>query len=182
MAKYDESQKLEVVQEYLSGSMGAKSLAKKHGIGRTRIVRWVAGYRQHGIEGLRAKRSQYSAEFKLSVLREIERQELSLTQAEVLFDVREAGAIARWLRQYHEGGPQALKPKPKPKPRDCPKKMPTPKPPKVLPAQVDDASALEALRKENEYLRAEVAYLKKVQALVRENRQAAPKGRKPSSS
>ena len=112
------------------------------------------------------------------MLREIERQELSLNQAEVLFDVREAGAIARWLRQYHEGGPQALKPKP----RGRPQKMPTPKPPKVLPAQVDDASALEALRKENEHLRAEVAYLKKVQALVRENRQAAPKGRKPSSS
>lgn len=45
MAKYDEIQKLEVVQEYLSGGMGAKSLAKKYGIGRTRIVRWVAGYR-----------------------------------------------------------------------------------------------------------------------------------------
>jgi len=179
MAKYDEIQKLEVVQEYLSGGMGAKSLAKKYGIGRTRIVRWVAGYRQHGIEGLRAKRSQYSAEFKLSVLREIERQELSLNQAEVLFDVREAGAIARWLRRYHEGGPEALKPKPRGRPK---KMMPTPKPPKVLPAQVDDASALEALRKENEHLRAEVAYLKKVQALVRENRQAAPKGRKPSSN
>lgn len=57
-----------------------------------------------------------------------------------------------------------------------------PPPPKNLPPQADDASALETLRKENEYLRAEVAYLKKVQALVREGRQAAPKKRKPSSS
>ncbi|MCU7371497.1 IS3 family transposase [Paucibacter sp. O1-1] len=161
MTKYNESLKLEVVQEYLSGGMGSKSLAKKYGIGRTRIVRWVAGYRQHGIEGLRAKCSQYSAEFKLSVLREIERQELSHLQAAAMFDLRDAGAIARWLRQYHEGGLEALKPKP----RGRPKKMPTPKPPKALPAQVDDASALEALRKENEYLRAEVAYLKKPRGL-----------------
>jgi len=178
MTKYNEKLRLEVVQEYLSGSLGQKSLAKKYGIGRACIARWIAGYRQHGILGLRAKRSEYSVEFKLTVLREIERQELSHTQAAALFDLREAGAIARWLRQYHQGGPEALKPKP----RGRPKKMPSPKPPKVLPPQVDDASALEALRKENEYLRAEVAYLKKVQALVRENRQAAPKGRKPSSS
>lgn len=178
MTKYNESLKLEVVQEYLSGSMGANSLAKKYGISRTRIVRWIAGYRLHGIEGLREKRSQYSAEFKLSVLREIEQQELSHLQAAAVFDLRDAGAIARWQRQYHEGGLEALKPKP----LGRPKKMPTPKPPQVLPAQVDDASALEALRKENEYLRAEVAYLKKVQALAQEKRQAAPKGRKPSSS
>lgn len=178
MTKYDESQKLEVVQEYLSGSMGTKSLAKKYGVGRTQVVRWVAAYRHHGIDGLRAKHCHYSAEFKLSVLREIEQRELSHTQAAALFDLREAGAIARWLRQYHEGGPEALKSKP----RGRPKKMPTPKPPKTLPTQGDDANALEALRKENEHLRAEVAYLKKVQALVREKRQAAPKKRKPSSS
>lgn len=178
MTKYDESQKLEVVQEYLSGAIGSKSLAKKYGIGRTLVARWIAAYRHHGIDGLRAKHRQYSAEFKLSVLREIEQRELSHTQAAALFDLREAGAIARWQRQYHEGGPEALKPKP----RGRPKKMPTPKLPKALPAQGDEASALEALRKENEYLRAEVAYLKKVQALVREKRQAAPKERKPSSS
>jgi transposase len=60
--------------------------------------------------------------------------------------------------------------------------MPSPKPPKALPPQDEDASALEALRKENEHLRAEVAYLKKLEALVRAKRQAAPKERKPSSS
>ena len=60
--------------------------------------------------------------------------------------------------------------------------MPTSKPPKVLSAQDNDASAFEALRKENEYLRTEVAYLKKLEALVRANRQAALKGRKPSSN
>jgi transposase len=178
MTKYDESLKLEVVQEYLSGSLGYKSLAKKYGIGRALIARWIAGYRLHGRAGLRTKHSRYSAEFKLSVLREIERRELSHTQAAALFDLREASAIARWLRQYHEGGPEALKPKP----RGRAKKMPTPKPPKVLPSQVDDAGALDALCKENEYLRAEVAYLKKVQALAQEKRQAVPKGRKPSSS
>ena len=57
--------------------------------------------------------------------------------------------------------------------------MTAPKPPEPTPAHADDARTLQALRKENEYLRAEVAYLKKLDALVRANRQAAQKKRKP---
>jgi transposase len=43
----------------------------------------------------------------------------------------------------------------------------------------EEARTLEQLEKENELLRAEVAYLKKLDALVRTARQAAPKKRKP---
>jgi len=179
MTKYSESLKLKVVQEYLSGSAGHKSLAKQYGVGRTSVLRWVASYREHGEKGLRKKFSQYDVAFKLSVLRRVERESLSQTQAAALFGLRGgAGVVAKWSRQYHEGGPQALKPKP----RGRPKKMPTLKPPKALLPQDDEANALEALRKENEYLRAEVAYLKKLEALAQARRQAAQKKRKPSSS
>ena len=179
MARYDESLKLEVVQKYLSGSVGHKTLAKQYGVERTSLQRWIERYREHGESGLRKKYSQYSEKFKLSVLRRMQRQCLSQAQVAALFDLRGGpGVVAKWLRQYHEGGPEALKPKP----RGRPKTMPSPKPPKALPPQDDDASALEALRKENEHLRAEVAYLKKLEALVRAKRQAAQKERKPSSS
>jgi transposase len=57
--------------------------------------------------------------------------------------------------------------------------MTVPKPPEPTPPHADDARTLQALRKENEYLRAEVAYLKKLDALVRANRQAAQRKRKP---
>ncbi|AKJ32131.1 hypothetical protein AAW51_5440 [Caldimonas brevitalea] len=141
--------------------------------------RWIAAYREHGEKGLRKKLSHYSAEFKLSVLRQVKRQELSHTQAAVLFELRGGGGVvATWQRQYDEGGLQALHPKP----RGRPKTMPKPKPTELPPPQAQDTRSLEELRKENEALRAEVAYLKKLEALVRTNRQAAPKGRKPSSS
>lgn len=78
-----------------------------------------------------------------------------------------------WERQYHEGGLDALKPKL----RRRQKKMPSSKPPKPLPPPAEDARSLEQLRKENEYLRAEVAYLKKLQALRQEKEPAAPKKR-----
>jgi transposase len=179
MAKHDERLKLKVVRQYLSGSAGPRELAERYGVGRTTLRSWINRYREHGAKALRRKYAEYSSAFKLCVLRRMEREGLSRQQVTVVFDIRGGGGVVtKWLRQYHEGGPAALDLKP----RGRPKKMPTSKPPKDLPPQSDETSALEALRKENEYLRAEVAYLKKVQALVRENRQAAPKGRKPSSS
>lgn len=52
-----------------------------------------------------------------------------------------------------------------------------PQSPKPLPPSAEEARALEQLRKENEYLRAEVAYLKKLRALRQEKELAAPKKR-----
>lgn len=179
MAKHDESLKLEIVQAYLAGPSGCKALAKQYEVAPSSVRRWIAGYQQHGARALSKKFDHYSQEFKLRVLREIKQQELSQAEAAARFDVRGVGAIAIWQRQYDEGGPEALKPKPRGRP---PKTMSIPKPPKAAPPPADDASALEKLRKENEYLRAEVAYLKKLEALVRAKRQAAHKERKPSSS
>jgi transposase len=178
LAKHDESLKLEIVQAYLAGPIGYKALAKRYEVARSSLRRWIAGYQQHGAQALSKKFTHYSQEFKLRVLREIKQQGLSQAEAAARFDVRCVGAVSIWQRQYDEGGPEALKPKPRGRP---PKTMPTPKPPKAQPP-ADDASALEKLRKENEYLRAEVAYLKKLEALVRARRQPAQNKRKPSSS
>jgi transposase len=165
----------------LAGSLGHKAIAKQYGIGRTSLRSWVARYLEHGWEGLRRKHGPvYSAEFKLAVLRRVKSQELSDTRAAAVFNLRGgSNIVARWRRLYDEGGPQALHPKPRGRP---PKTMPKPKSTQASPPPADDSRSLETLRKENEALRAEVAYLKKVEALVRASRQAAPKERKPSSS
>jgi transposase-like protein len=73
MAKHDESVKLELVRRYLSGSIGTRELAKQYGVGRTSLRSWVDRYREHGAKGLRKKYSQYSAQFKLSVLSRMKR-------------------------------------------------------------------------------------------------------------
>jgi len=179
MARHDESFKLEVVRQYLSESIGARALASRYGLDHGTVRRWAERFRQHGEEGLRKKSSRYDAQFKLAVLRRMWQEELSRRQVAALFDLRGGhGVVSAWERQYHERGLDALKPKP----RGAPKRMTVPKPPKPaqpLPSHTDDARTLEALRKENEHLRAEVAYLKKLDALVRANRQAAQKKRKP---
>jgi len=175
MAKYDEEVKQTIVQEYLTGASGYKVLAAKFGVHRITIRGWVKVYRQHGDAGLRKKFSHYSAEFKLSVLNQMWHQGLSYNEVVALFDLRGGTkVVSGWARQYHEGGLDALEPRP----RGRPKKMKTPEAPLPAPVQPQDSRTPEDLRKENEYLRAEVAYLKKLDALVRAKKQAAPKKRK----
>ena len=177
MSKYDEQFKRAVVDEYLSGGPGFKTLAHKYDVDHATVRKWVRGYQMHGDAALRRKPARYSAQFKLSVLQRMWSEELSHRQTLVLFDIRAGVAILnKWERQYHEGGPEALEPRR----RGRPKKMPAPKPPKPPKSSstpVDESKALQALRKENEYLRAEVAYLKKLKALLQTKEQAAQKKR-----
>lgn len=176
MTKYNESFKLAIVQEYLSGSLGYQALGDKHSVDRAAIRRWVSSYEHHGLAGLRKKSSHYSAQFKRSVLERMRAESLSCRQVIALFDLRGSTAVvAAWARQYHEGGLDALKPKP----RGSAKKMTSPESPKPVPAPPADTRTLEDLRKENDYLRAEVTYLKKLDALVRARRPPAQKKRKP---
>ncbi|AJY07150.1 transcriptional regulator [Burkholderia vietnamiensis] len=171
MAKYDERFRLQVVREYLEGEASTRTLAARYGVGRTVIRRWVASYREHGVAGLRRKVGQYDARFKLSVLQRMQRDGLSYGQTAAVFDIRSVGHVSTWERLYHEGGFDALSPRRRGRPR----KMATSLPPKPTEAGSPDERSREELLKENEYLRAEVAYLKKLDALLQAKKQAAQK-------
>lgn len=171
MTKYDERFRRRVVQAYLAGEAGTKTLAHRYGVGRTMVRRWVASYREHGEQGLRKKHSHYDARFKLSVLQRMRRDELSYAQVAALFGIRNERSIPIWERLYHEGGIDALTPRR----RGCPPKMTTSPPPKSTDDTVQKEPTREELLKEIVYLRAEVAYLKKFDALLQSRKQAAPR-------
>jgi transposase len=176
MTKYDESFKRRVVKEYLGGEGGFRLLGRKYGVGHSMLRRWVSAYRAHGETGLRKKHEAYSAEFKMSVLQHMWRHDLSYQRTCAVFDLREANSVSRWERQYHEGGFEALMPRRKGRPpRMAQPKQPCP--PRNAP--VEERSR-EDLLKENEYLRAEVAYLKKLDELLRAREQAKPKKKRKS--
>jgi transposase len=175
MSKYDEVFKRKVVRKYLSGAAGFKSTGHRYGLDQSTVRRWVEAYRAHGIEGLRKKHTTYDAQFKLSVLRRMQADELSCRQVVALFDLRGGtGVVTQWQRQYDQGGLEALMPRL----RGRPKRISMTKPPETPLPLVEDKPTFETLCKENEYLRAEVAYLKKLDALVRAKREAAQKKRK----
>lgn len=153
--------------------IGTKRLATLYRVAHSSIQRWVASYQLHGEAGLRPKYSSYDATFRLNVLRHKWDQDLSSNQVAAIFEIRDPGCINRWERQYHEGGVGALAPRP----RGC---RPMTKQ-KTLPltdvAKPDSERSQEDLVRELEYLRAENAYLKKLDALIQSKKAAAKKKR-----
>jgi transposase len=63
-------------------------LARQWSVPEEKISTWVSHYRLHGIEGLRPKRSTYSAQFKLQVLSHQDREQLSSRQVAAIYNIR----------------------------------------------------------------------------------------------
>ena len=164
MAKYDERFKLDAVQRYLSGLKGYEEVARDCGIDYSMLRRWVASYKLHGSMGLRSRYTRYTAQFKLDVLRRIRRDGLSDRQAVAIYNLGDAGVIGRWRSQYDEGGVGALEPRRRGRPA-----MPHKHPPELAPKDMTEKQ----LREEVAYLRAELDYLKKLDALIQAERTEA---------
>ena len=154
--KYTYEQKLESVLLVLKSGYSSREVARMIGCNYKHILRWVAYYEAHGKEGLRIKTRSYSAGFKLSVITYMHENNLSLLEAAVKFSIPSDNTVFKWNRIYLKEGPTGFK-------KDHKRKMKKPKKPKAIPKSKE-----EALQKELEYLRAENAYLKKLQTLVEE--------------
>lgn len=168
MKKYQTEFKLKVVKSFLDGNGGAKLLARQWSVPEEKIRTWVSHYRLHGIDGLKPKRSKYSTQFKLQVLSHQEREQLSNRQVAAVYDIRNPNQVVVWRRKLDEGGVEAFRIMEQEhasmkKESSC-----------LEPPSTDITDSAQALREENERLRAEVAYLKKLQALIRAKRSAAP--------
>ncbi len=133
-----------------------------------KIRTWVSHYRLHGLDGLRPKRSVYSAQFKLQVLSHQNREQLSSRQVAAIYDIRNPNQVVVWRRKLDTTGVAALESKQQGRPDMKPKRCRPVSPDTVT------ADPTRDLRDENERLRAEVAYLKKLHALIRTKRSAAP--------
>lgn len=165
MGKYTAEFKLTVVQRYLEGTMGYRILAEHFGISNHSLIeRWVGFFRHHGKDGLTSKRASYSANFKFSVLQHMWDNMLSQGQTAAAFNIRRPATVGTWERAYRAGGIEALaSSRRRPHMQPAPEKPDTP--------EVDNRSREELLAELLE-LRVEVAYLKKLEALVREQKQS----------
>lgn len=111
---------------------------------------------------------KYETQFKLQILVHQGPEQLSSRRVAALYDIRNPNQVVVWRRNLDQGRLQASEngkeeqPKMKPE-RRCATPSST---------VVDDAE--KTLREANDRLRAEVAYLKKLQALIRSKKSAAP--------
>lgn len=162
MAKYSEQFKLAIVEQYLDGKHGYGSIAAEHALPDSTVRTWVRLYAAHGTDGLVKKFSHYDAEFRLRVLNRMWDEELSYKQVASIYNIRNASCIGHWERCYHDGGLDALIPRKRGRPNAMPK-LPPPEP--APPPDAAENTHDEMVAELNQ-LRMEVAYLKKLQALI----------------
>ncbi|MGW6032898.1 transposase [Gordonia terrae] len=143
---------------FFEEGFGDRWVATKMGSSREAVKTLYQRWRIHGRGALVKKRVQgtYSFEFKVSLVQRFLAGENALTLSQ------EAGLsspqqLKAWARIYRRDGVDGLKPKPRGRPRNQP---------------VEELSELEQLRRENERLRAENAYLGKLQALRQQHRRS----------
>jgi transposase len=124
------------------------------GVSRWPVKRLHRRWKIHGEGALvtRPTKRSYSYDFKLALVERFLAGE-SATDLAVEAGLSSPVLLRTWVQVYRREGAEALRPKPKGRPRK------TDAPP---PAEI---SELERLRRENERLRAEVAYLGKLRAL-----------------
>jgi len=169
MAKYSTEFKLEVIRHYLSKVEGFARTAKRFGIPRIYVRYWVGAYELHGMKSFQRTNATVSAKQKALIIRTIKKEGISIFQACIRFNISGAVTILKWQRLYNEGGIKFLEYK---KPSGRPNLMPTKaKPFKPSNKPVTEMSPKE-LARELEYRRAEVAYLKKLDALIQEQKLA----------
>ena len=159
--KYDLSLKLECIDLELKKHYSVFYVSKLKGPNESNIRKWLSFYEKYGQQGLLPRRNQsYSVSFKLKVLETIEQDFLSLKEACLEFNIPDSAIILKWQKDFTNFGVQGLKPKPKGRPKSMTnfkrKKRKLDKP----------LTREEELLLENEALRCELAYLKKLQALI----------------
>jgi len=155
MGKFSLEEKYQAVQAYLSGKESYRDIGRRIGANHKAIVKWVALYEAHGMDGLIKRYTGYTAEFKMDVLNFMSESGTSLLETAAIYNISAPTTILQWKRTLEEHGADALKPKKKGRPSMKEEKKPS----------APEGSA-EALQAEIERLRMENAYLKKLNALV----------------
>jgi transposase len=150
--------RLQIIKDNLRGN-SVRFLSKKWNISTSLIRKWIDHYRSSGKKGLLPKRHlYYSRDFKLKVVTAYKDNGLSLRDCCLQFNIPSQSTVISWARQYEQLGIDGLSEQ-KGRPRIMKKDKPPEKKAKPL-------TRLEELEKDNLYLRAEIDYLKKLDALT----------------
>lgn len=171
--------KIKIVREYNQG-YSPQYLANKYHVAVGTIRNWCSQHEMYGREGLEKSMSKtkYSGEFKRSVLKYRQINQTSYKETAQRFGIKNISTIANWQRAFDtKGFPGLESPKGRPKTKGdsiMAKKEDSSR--KLTPSELEE---LIELREKNQYLEAELAYLKKLDALIQKKSRTK---RKPKSS
>ena len=106
--KYSYEEKLTAVLSVVRGQHSVSSASKHFGISYTPLSRWIARYKEFGEAGLRIRQYTYSGDFKLSAIRHMHENHLSLTETTAKFGIYNESTLSKWERIYYEEGESGL--------------------------------------------------------------------------
>ena len=158
MSKYSYDLKMQIILEHKTKHYGSRILERKYGIRHSIIELWISQYELNG--KFTEPTRHFSGEFKLKVLNYQQEHHLSDPQTALIFGITNHGTICAWRKKYITGGTEALFQK-QGRRSKMPKKSLIPNKPR------------EEWTKDEElaYLRMENEYLKKLTALIQEDKQ-----------
>jgi transposase len=159
MSKYSNEFKLKVIKYYKEGH-GFLSTAKYFNIpAKATVQKWVRKYDTNGAKGIiKNIKASYSGEFKQYVVEYMHNNHLSCLETAIQFNLAGDQIVNKWERIYYEEGPQGLYIERRGRSKNMSSKQR-----KKLSKEVE-----EDLIAENQRLRMENEYLKKLNALVQE--------------
>lgn len=178
MSKYSKCFKLKVVNAYVSKGISGRTIAASFNLNPSQLYKWVSTYKHHGADALipRHQHLDYSATFKASVLTYKRLHRASCPEVALRFHIPSASTVFMWERRYNQGGINALTTR---LGRPGMKKPKNPADPQIANKPWTELTSKELLR-EIEYLQAENAYLKKLDALIQEEKLTQKLKPKPS--
>lgn len=160
-----------LVKELLQGRIGSTELSVKHGISARYLRRLAKRYEDHGSLNHQDSNNSYEKSFKLACVLSVIKKRLSLSEAATQFGIPSDSTLLHWMKLYGEFGEEGLETTKVGRPKN----MSIPKKKKKKESPISEGSALQ---EELEYLRAENAYLKKLSALIQQEKSKAS-GSKP---
>ncbi|EOQ01592.1 hypothetical protein KOY_05084 [Bacillus cereus VDM021] len=171
MSKFSSKEKIRAVRRYLSGNEGGKTIAKSIGVHPSILHQWIKQYEFSGKNAFKKRYTSYSVPFKLNVLNYMNEKGTSIRETAAIFNIPSYETLRKWKVAYEAGGLDALQSKKKGHQSMKNKKLNTTKDHGII------EGSIEALQAENERLRMENAYLKKLNALVQNKEKSRNKTR-----
>ena len=158
--KHDIEARKAAIELYGRGH-GSKSAAKALSVPRSTVRQWLYVYRSFGSEVLLSmdgKQARYTYERKVAAASAVVDGGMTKTEAMATFGIMSMSPLKKWCALYRRGGAEALRPRPKGRPSGS----------KARPSgsKARPRTREQELEERCRRLETEVAYLKKLRALV----------------
>lgn len=157
-----------LVKEVVSGSIGSRELSRKHGINDRYLRRLVKNYEDRGSLSHQQVNNIYDKALKVACVLSVIKKRLSLSEAATCFGIPSDSTIVHWMKLYGEFGEEGLETTKVGRSKN----MSAPDNNRIK-KKKDPLDPQAALQEELEFLRAENAYLKKLSALIQQEKSKA---------